>query len=770
MSGGPAQARAGDAGWSRWLPVLLVPVALLGNPGAAIPGRTYFFRDLTVAFLPLRLFSARELREGRIAWWNPYVFEGTFQLPSLYPPDLLHALWPSPAFVSWLLTLHLPLAALGAYWLARRLGTSRAAAFVSGTLFALCGFSASCLNLYLFLQALALAPIVAGLVMGAAGGGGRRCVAAAAAVALATSTLAVEFVGQALFLGLVLGGVRAGWRGVLRGLGAITLGLGLAGVPVLVVSGLLPETARGSGFEPEVALANALHPAVLLQLLLPNLFGLPGSPGEAWWGGRFFSKGLPYFLSLYVGPLALALASVGFRQAPRALRWALLSLGALGIWGALGEAGGLVTLVRALPLASAWRFPSKALLLPLLALVLLAGFGADALRDARAFGRLAGRTVLFAGTGAVVVGLLRWVDGLSGWAGVQPAFWSQVVRVAGRDAAAAGLVALVTVLLALAVRFGGLRPQAAGALVAALLAADLGRATTGLNRQVAPAFLDPLPALAARFAGAGRVFSYGLDHSPAFREVLQRGGREVTLGGFFVHRQILAPYTNMLDAIESPEVADLTGFAPRQREIGAELYDPARIGDLLPWLRNSAVSRVVSLDPLTAAGLEEAGPPVDLVPSRLAAHVYRVVDPWPSAYVACRVERAANADEALLRPYAPGFSGSRDVALEVAASADCGEGSAQRLDASAGRERYRVAADGSGHLVVRASYARGWRALVDGRPAPVLRANGKHRAVPVPAGAHEVALRYHPPGLWAGVLLSALSAVVAVVLAWKGRP
>ena len=105
----------------------------------ACPLRTYYFRDFTATFYPLRLFAARELREGGFPFWNPFVFEGSFQLPVLYPPDLLHALWPSPVFVSWLLTLHLPLAALAAYWLARELGVSREGAFVGGALYALGG-------------------------------------------------------------------------------------------------------------------------------------------------------------------------------------------------------------------------------------------------------------------------------------------------------------------------------------------------------------------------------------------------------------------------------------------------------------------------------------------------------------------------------------------------------------------------------------------------------------------------------------------------------
>jgi hypothetical protein len=148
----------------RWLPLLLVPVALLPDLRAAAPRLTYFFRDFGTAFYPRELFAARELREGRLAGWNPYVFEGTFHAPVLYPPDLLHALWPSPILVSWLLTLHLPLAALAAYWLARELGASRAGAFLAGAVYALSGFTLSCLNLYVFLQALALAPFVAGLL------------------------------------------------------------------------------------------------------------------------------------------------------------------------------------------------------------------------------------------------------------------------------------------------------------------------------------------------------------------------------------------------------------------------------------------------------------------------------------------------------------------------------------------------------------------------------------------------------------------------------
>src|SRR5262249_22720265 len=85
-----------------------------------------------------------------------------------------------------------------------------------------------------------------------------------------------------------------------------------------------PPGPRGAGLAAEVVLGNAAHPFTLLQTLVPDLFGALSPPAEFRWGGRFFTKGLPYFLSLYVGPLSLALAAAGVSALPRAQRWTLL--------------------------------------------------------------------------------------------------------------------------------------------------------------------------------------------------------------------------------------------------------------------------------------------------------------------------------------------------------------------------------------------------------------------------------------------------------------
>jgi uncharacterized membrane protein YfhO len=68
-----------------------------------------------------------------------------------------------------------------------------------------------------------------------------------------------------------------------------------------------------------------------------------------------------------------------------------------------------------------------------------------------------------------------------------------------------------------------------------------------------------------------------------------------------------------------------------------------------------------------------------------------------------------------------------------------------------------------GHVVLADAYDPGWRAEVDGKPAPVLRANVAFRAVPVPGGAHQVVLEYRPHSVTAGLLLSAVAALMGVV-------
>jgi hypothetical protein len=64
-------------------------------------------------------------------------------------------------------------------------------------------------------------------------------------------------------------------------------------------------------------------------------------------------------------------------------------------------------------------------------------------------------------------------------------------------------------------------------------------------------------------------------------------------------------------------------------------------------------------------------------------------------------------------------------------------------------------------LIVADSFHPGWQATVDGQPTPVVRANGDFLGVVVPAGRHDVTLRFNPPSLRGGWALSLLGLVLA---------
>jgi hypothetical protein len=73
-----------------------------------------------------------------------------------------------------------------------------------------------------------------------------------------------------------------------------------------------------------------------------------------------------------------------------------------------------------------------------------------------------------------------------------------------------------------------------------------------------------------------------------------------------------------------------------------------------------------------------------------------------------------------------------------------------------------VTTEAPGLLVVADTWMPGWTAIVDGRPAPVLRGNHAQRVIPLPdPGPHRAVLRYEAPGLAWGVTVSTL-----VLVAW----
>ena len=131
---------------SRRIPPLiaaLVP-ALMLSPHLW-EGSIPFFCDSVTQAYPYHLHFAREVAEGTMPLFNPFQLGGTsfignVQASVAYPLRWLAAGLGAPRGFVALLALHLALAGLGCYKLARRLGSGPAGASLSGLCFSLGGF------------------------------------------------------------------------------------------------------------------------------------------------------------------------------------------------------------------------------------------------------------------------------------------------------------------------------------------------------------------------------------------------------------------------------------------------------------------------------------------------------------------------------------------------------------------------------------------------------------------------------------------------------
>src|SRR5712692_2368334 len=108
--------------------------ALLPFARGLLLGRSLYFRDLSLQFMPLRRFALEGLGAGELRYWNPYTHEGEPLLPPpvSYPPDLLQLLRPDELGISWSLALHVAFAALSFFAFCRERRLPLAAAACGG--------------------------------------------------------------------------------------------------------------------------------------------------------------------------------------------------------------------------------------------------------------------------------------------------------------------------------------------------------------------------------------------------------------------------------------------------------------------------------------------------------------------------------------------------------------------------------------------------------------------------------------------------------------
>ncbi|MCK9458973.1 MAG: YfhO family protein [Proteobacteria bacterium] len=687
-------------------------------PGDA--SQVFFGWDTLNSYWPDFAYRFRAVWRGEFPLWNPYELGGmpfalNTQTMLFYPPSWLLAafalpdgrlsVWGPQLFVAF----HFLVAALGAHFLARRMGAGRIAAFVAGVTVVLCAPVLTHRNsnflyplvwlpwLVIAIDRLlrwpsrkaALGVAVAGILAGSAANPPGVFDVVWACGLFAVASLSWLALRRALEKDR-REALRHGRWLVVWGAVAIALVLSYLAITYLPVLDLLGQSGRA-----QRGMAYSLDRALRFEHL-PGLFN--ARHPQTWW------------FDLFVGIVPLVALGPALLIKPDRRAWILAALSALSVWVAIGEEGGLLrpaldhlpgfTLNR-----KAYRYAAVLGIFagPLAARGLSMVF--EVVRTRGKVGPFASRArnrIYAAATVALAAGLVLW-------------FAPGVPEKGPQDA----------ILGARLVRW-----EALG--VCALL--GLGLAAPRLGARLAVAFLVVIGATQAAhlyWSAADRLaltqpFESASERrhmrelpttSPSWRLGVQGpprvgfGSRELLryAGGYQIPMQIDRHKSFMRWAKTTPERLRLFNvrylFSKRPPGRGAR-----PIGGGL-WEIDGAV-------PLVA--------------------VYGAVERIPDGQALGRWEAAERRGLALVE--------ERDwIAPLDGLTGEGGKRTAGGLEKYSSNEIVATVDSGArGLAVFNEVYFRGWRAFVDGRESPVVRCNHLLRGVAVDRGKHTVVLRYWP--------------------------
>ncbi len=709
--------------------------------------------DLVTMTWVWRSYAGESLRQGRLPLWNPRILLGTPFLANLtsavfYPPNLLPAFLPLPAAWALAFVLRTSLSFLFAALLARELGASRSGQLLAGLAFSLGGFAVAWQGWEKSDVAAWLPACVLAIERLAKRPGPFRA-------ALAALALAMAFLAGHPETFLYVSASTAAW--------------------VAFRLAFPPEGEDGPASRPAAAAWSAsaflVLPVLVAVQLLPFLewMGQLSRGFDAVWAWRAPWEALVALVSrdgrsnpssinvevpewaCYAGAVTLALVPFALLSRRRAAPLFLLGASALVVSVLYGH-GPLSELARRLPILRS--LPQARLLLVLgFSLSILAGLGLTGLQ----------RTAGSSGPGPWGARLLS-----IGLVVVAGASLHRVgLRSADPERAFGGTwgVASSLLLLGLAVALvsASAFPRSGGAAlgVAAVVLAGADLASFAFGHvpftPVPLAIPEPEVYRALRSLGGtgGRVLSVD-ETVPTNMEALFRLS---TPHGYDspsrLHRRLLDPLTDrtLPSFVSSVRAARLVG-APGRR------LDHLAVRWLLATSWNES-ERLLASSPERFRKVRTFGSLVLFENLRALPRAFLV----PAAGA-----RAATEEEAWTALDDPGFEPEKAVLLDrwagVSSAPPAGARPGRVLALEDAGERVDLAVDVPDRsiLVLADAWFPGWEAEVDGRPAPLVRANAAFRAVDLPAGTKAVTFRYRPRSFRVGAAVS-LAGLFAVLSA-----
>lgn len=707
--------------------------------------QTFVVRDYGFFAYPLAHFQRECFWRGELPFWDPYNYCGApflaqWNTMPLYPPALIYLTLPLAWSLSFFCLLHLWFGGFGMYQLARRwAGTNFAGAF-AGVAFAFNGLTLNLLMWPSHIATFSWMPWVLLLVEGAWREGGRKIFFAALAGAMqmlagGPETIFLTWLLLALLWArqLIVGSAPRGavlWRFPV----IVLLVAALAAAQLLPFLQLANHSERHGNY---ADLRWSMPGWGWVNFLVPMAFGSTRDMGV------FFQYGQSWTSSYYlgIGTLWLALLAMWVVRDRRVKLLAVATV--LALVFALGEhTPAYPALRRLIPALNLITYPVKFVLLPAFLAPLLAAFALGRLQSQEA--RMQKDLSRLALVGVVLLALIGVI-----------LFCAWRFPFPGDDVRATLLNGLT--------RAGFL--LATGVLLVALARTR----TTALGRfapllLIVVAWLDMLTHEPPQNPTAPPgIYQLNLARTKlAMRPQPALGGSRAMLTpmavNVFIHTAIASPKNNylvgrlaygancnLLDAV--PKVDGFLSLIPRESDnvqsllYGATNADFPRLNDFL------GVSQITAPDQIYHWRAR-----TNFLPLVTAGQKPIFTD-----------------DATTLRALAaPDFDGSKMVFLppESKPLVTVSNSTAARvLDSDFGNQTVDadVEAVAPSLVVVAQTYYPNWRAFVDGRPAPILRANEAFQAVEIPAGRHHLHLAYVDSAFRIGAGISLAAFMVCLV-------
>ncbi|MGA8806722.1 MAG: hypothetical protein WB973_02515 [Thermoanaerobaculia bacterium] len=505
-----------------------------------------------------------------------------------------------------------------------------------------------------------------------------------------------------------------------------------------------------TGYTFDEAMSASLHPARLLEIMVPFIFGRPDRILRgAWWGFAVSRGAPPYIYSLSWSLLATLLILVWGRRAPHFRFWIIVALTAL-LLSCGGYLPGAEAGYRLLP--HVWRYPIKFVFVSIIAASVLAGGALDSVLAAKkrrlipiqalfiCVAASCGLFALFCLTKTPdAVTLLRDQWWRSEWRSDPQGVIEPLVRGAGWHLA---LLSGGSVLCFFVLRRR--ERQWRGIAISVLILAELLSSAKPLFPTVDRESISSPSPFAMAAVHLGLVYERaGKDLDAVRRGVNGRyPSDDVRWMAIAQARQAWAT-TGSMYGVRYAFNHDPDGSYPERIDYVADLLNQRTWPERLKWLRAAGVLGVVTYDP------SRLGDGYDCVAMEaqygVPAFLCALRDPLPEIRRSSHVIAVNDRLEA-----AVGFESSacdpvNCTVIEGGASSTGGSAlNAETNVLSESGNRIEVATNGSlsGVLFIARPFRRNATAMVNGKPVTMLPANICFTAIPVPAGAARVSMAW----------------------------